>query len=171
MNDDLDSIFSRPNMDDSTLDRHLNTLPGFDPYPGFEDRVMSRVLVPPPRWVQSLKRSARSLLETRRVRLLAAGLMTTSAISLVVATTFVLSNFSTVSRVVDWTTTTIGLPIWRAFVGHTSESVRGVFAFSAPLMASRDMALITSIAVVGILVISTLMLFCLMRPSCLARSD
>jgi hypothetical protein len=171
MNNNSKSGSSRPNIDDLTLDRHLESLPGFDPFSGFEDRVMSRVLEPPPRWVQSIGLSVRSLIETRRVRWLAAGLMATSTISLIVATTFALTNFSTVSRGFDWMATTLALPIWRTFLGLASESARDAYAFSAPLLVSRDMALIASAAAVGVLAFSTLMLLCLMRPKCLARSE
>lgn len=171
MNNDTESDLSRPNIDDSTLDRHLASLPGFNPFAGFEDRVMSRVLVPPPRWVQSLKQSARSLISTRRFRWIAAGLLTTSTVSLVVTMAFVWTNFSTVTRFVDWTTTTVGLPLWRSLVGLVSDSALDVFAFSAPLLETRETALIAAAAIVGILTFSTGMLVCLMSPKCLARSE
>ena len=171
MNNDSKTDNSRPNIDDSTLDRHLGSLLRFEPYPGFEDRVMSRVLAPPPQWVQIMKRRTRSLVETRRVRWLAAGLMTTSTISLVVATTLAFNNYSTVSRVVDWTTTTVGLPIWRAFLDMASQSARHVYAIASPFLVSRDMALVTLGAAVGLLALNTWMLFCLMRPKCMAGSE
>ena len=171
MNNDSKSDLSRPNIDDSTLDQHLESLPRFAPCAGFEDRVMSYVLVPPPQWVRSMQRSLHSLVQTRRFRWIAAGLMTTSTASLVVATTLVLSNFSAVSRVVGSATATVGLPIWRAFAGFFSNSARGVLAFSHPISTSRDAALIVSVAAVGVLVFSSLMLFCLMRPKCFARSE
>ena len=148
MNNDSESDLSRPNIDDSTLDRHLASLPGFDPFEGFEDQVMSRVLVPPPRWVQNLKQSARSLLDTRRFRWLAAGLMTTSFVSLVVMTALV-----------------------RSFVGFASDSALNVFSISGPLLASRGSALLAAAATVGFLVFSAGMLVCLMSPKCLARSE
>ena len=148
MNNDSESDLSRPNIDDLTLDRHLASLPGFDPFVGFEDRVMSRVLVPPPRWVQSLKQNARSLIDTRRFRWLAAGLMTTSFVSLVVMTALV-----------------------RSFVGFASDSALNVFSISGPLLASRGSALLAAAAAVGFLVFSAGMLACLMSPKCLARSE
>lgn len=171
MNNHSESDLSRPNIDDSTLDRHLASLPGFDPVVGFEDRVMSRVLVPPPHWVQSLKQSARSLVDTRRFRWLAAGLMTTSTVSLVVTAALVWTNYSTVSRVVNLAATTVGLPLWRSFVELTPDSVLSVFSFSGPLLASRGSALLTVAATVGFLAFSARMLACLMSPKCLARSE
>lgn len=171
MNNNSESDLSRPNIDDSTLDRHLASLPGFDPFVGFEDRVMSRVLVPPPHWVQGLKQSARSLADTRRFRWLAAGLMTTSFVSLVVMTALVWTNYSTVSQVVNSAATTVGLPLWRSFVELTSNSVLNVFSFSDPLLASRGSALLTVAATVGFLAFSAGMLACLMSPKCLARSE
>ena len=139
MNNNSESDFSRPNIDDSTLDRHLAALPGFDPFVGFEDRVMSRVLIPPPHWVQSLKQSARSLVDTRRFRWLAAGLMTTSTISLAVMTALVWTNYSTVSQAVNSATTTVGIPLWQSFVELTSHSVFNVFCFRARCWHHADL--------------------------------
>ena len=171
MNNDSESDLSRPNIDESTLDRHLASLPGFDPFVGFEDRVMSRVLVPPPRWVQSLKQNARSLIDTRRFRWLTAGLMTTSFVSLVVMTGLVWTNYSTVSHVVNRAAVTVGLPLWRSFVGFASDSALNIFSISGPLLASRGSALLAAAATVGFLVFSAGMLVCLMSPKCLARSE
>lgn len=171
MKNDSKMDFSRPNIDDAILDRQLRSLPRFAPYPGFEDRVMSRVLVPPPRWVQSVKRSARSLVETRRIRWLAAGLVVTSTISLVFVTTLLLNNFTTVSRAFGWMTTTVGLPIWRACLGLASESARSVYALLTTLQVSRTMALIVSAASLGFLAFNTWMLLWLMRPVRMTRSE
>jgi len=171
MTNDWKMNSSRPNIDDSILDRHLGSLPGFDPCPGFEDRVMSRVLVPPPRWMLSVRRSARWLVETRRIRWLATGLMATSMISLVLVTTLVLNNLSAVSRVLDWMTTTMGLPVWRAFLRLASESARDVYALLTPLPVSRTMALIASAASLGFLAFNTWMLLLLMRPKRITRYE
>ena len=170
MNNDSTFDFSRPNIDDVTLDRLLDSLPGFDPRAGFENRVMSRVLAPPPRWVLSMKRRARELVDTRRFRWIAAGLLTTSTVSVIVTTALVLTHFSTLSQAVDWTTANVGLPIWRAAVGYASEFARDAFAYSGPLLVSRDMALIAAAAAGAFLVFSAWMLLCLMRPNCLART-
>ncbi len=170
MNDNPEADFSRPNIDDSTLDRHLASLPAFDPFVGFEDRVMSRVVVPPPRWVLDLKQRARAFLETRRFRWIAAGTLTTSAVSLVVATTLVWSNWSTVSKAMDRAAASLGSPIWQTFVGFASESAHDLLALSAPVLESRDMSLFVSAAAVGYMAFSALMLFCLMRPNCPTRS-
>jgi hypothetical protein len=153
------------------LDRHLDSLPRFDPSPGFEDRVMSRVLVPPPSWIQSLQRGARSWVESRRIRWLAFGLLGTSTVSLTVLAILILAIPTPLSRAIDWMNSALGIPAWRAFIGIVSDSVRSVYVCLSPLQLSRSAALLVAVAAVGFLVIDVLALRLAMRPGRMAGAE
>ncbi len=153
------------------LDRHLDSLPRFDPSPGFEDRVMTRVLVPPPSWIQSLQRGARSSVESRRIRWLAFGLLGTSAVSLTILSTLILANPTPLSRAIAWMNSALGIPAWRAFIGVVSDAVRGLYVCLSPLQLSRTAALFVSAVVMGLLVIDVLALRLAMRPNRMAGAE
>lgn len=171
MEEDSKHDFPRSRLEDSVLDRYLESLPGFDPYPGFEDRVMSRVYAPPPRWMQSVRGAVLSLVENRRARWVGAGLLATSAVTTVAVATFALNNLSTVSRLVDSAAARMWLPSWQAVLGLSTEAAREVYACGAPLFGSRGTVLMVSAAAVGFLIADALVLLCLMRPKCFTRSE
>lgn len=147
------------------LDRHLDSLPRFDPSPGFEDRVMSRVLVPPPSWIQSLQRGARSWVESRRIRWLAFGMLGTSTVSLTILAALILANPMPLSRAVAWINSALGIPVWRAFIGIVSDATLSLYVCLSPLQVSRTAALCVSVAAMGLLVIDVLALRLAMRPN------
>lgn len=171
MTNDSETNSPRLNVDDAVLDLHLGSLPLFDPRPGFGGRVMARVVVPASDPLEVVIRSARSLIATRRIRWFAAGLLATYAISLAFVAGLLLNNSSSVDRVLEWMTGTVGLPLWRAFLGFASASAFWVYALLHPLFVSHGSALIAAAASLGFLAFNACMLIWLMRPGRMAGSD
>ncbi len=154
-----------PADEDPVVDRYLASLREFSPSTGFEDRVMSRVLMPAPRWLQSLKAHGRSLVETRRVWWLLGGFATTSVISVTVVGAFIAANAASVSTFVGWLLRSVGLPVWRAALGIVAGIAYDLYsAFNAPALSGSGLLAVGGASVV-LLTISAWSLLRLMQPA------
>jgi hypothetical protein len=163
MNNEGSADRPRAKIDDSVLDRYLEALPRFDPMPGFEDRVMARVFVPPPLWVQSLRQYAVSLVETRRIWWLAAGTAIASVMSWIVVVILVLRDIEGATAAVEWASAHVAAPARRAVLMLASDGIQRVFAL-LPLQASKTATCIVGAAVVALEVFCAVMLLRLLRP-------
>jgi hypothetical protein len=121
-----------PAEEDPIVDRWLASLPELSPSAEFEDAVMARVWAPAPRWVQSLQTATSTVFNRKRLWVWAGGLAASSAASIAVIVTLMISHWVQVETA--WSTFVGGfvLEAWRAsvtFIGQTAVTT----------MAIRDM--------------------------------
>ncbi len=113
--------------DDPILDRALASLAHFSPAPGFEDRVMARVVTPAPMWIPRLRSRRRSLAATGRLSRLAAGLTVASTISMSVVIGLVALNATDLRESLNGLLAEVGLPLWRALLGITARVAQDAY--------------------------------------------
>ncbi len=113
--------------DDPILDRALASLAHFSPAPGFEDRVMARVVTPAPMWIQRLRSRRRSLAATGRLSRLAAGLTVAFTTSTSVVIGFVALNAADLKESLNGLLAEVGLPLWRALLGITARVAQDAY--------------------------------------------
>lgn len=121
-----------PAEEDPIVDRWLTSLPELSPSADFESAVMARVWVPAPRWVQSVQTATRAVFQRKRLWMWAGGLAASSAASLAVIVTLMISHWVQVETA--WSTFVGGFVVeaWRASVALIGQTV-------ATGMAMRDM--------------------------------
>ena len=158
----MDSL--QPAGDDAALDRCLETLPVFAPGPGFEDRVLARVMMPAPRWLRTLRRTSHALVDSRRIWWLAGGLAGASAVAVAAVTVLVVTNTAVVGGIVGWATESIGLPLWRAVLGIVSQVARDSYAQLSTLVPSGPRLLAAMLASTAFLTFNAWMVYRLMQP-------
>ena len=171
MKDDLKTNSLPPSDQDAVLDRYLESLPVLAPCPGFEERVMSRVLVPAPRWLQSMRRCGRSLVQRRRVWWLAGGLAGASAASVSIITALVMSNTAAISGFFGWVMSGVGLAVWRGTLGIASQFARDAYAVVSTLNVSGTGLFAAGVSSLALLAFNAWMLYRLMQPAQGMRSE
>jgi len=121
-----------PAEEDPIVDRWLASLPELSPSAEFEDAVMARVWAPAPRWVQSVRTATGAVFHRKRLWVWAGGLAASSAASMAVIVTLMISHWVQVETA--WSTFVGGfvLEAWRASVALIGQTV-------ATTMAMRDM--------------------------------
>jgi hypothetical protein len=121
-----------PTEEDPIVDRWLTSLQELSPSVDFEDAVMARVWVPAPHWVQSVQTATRAMFQRKRLWVWAGGLAASSAASMAVIITLLVSRWVQVETA--WSTFVHGfvLEAWRASVSLIGQTV-------ATTMAIREM--------------------------------
>jgi hypothetical protein len=113
--------------DDPILDQALASLAHFSPAPGFEDRVMARVVTPEPMWIPRLRSRSRSTAATGRLSRLAAALTVASTISMSVVIGLVALNAADLKESLNGLLAEVGLPLWRALLGITVRVAQDIY--------------------------------------------
>ncbi len=126
---------------DAKLDRLLDSLPTWDPTPGFEHRVMTSVTVPASSWLAGFSCVVSSFSNKRRLRWFAGAYACTAVIFLTFVSVLVHKNSVMVSNVSDWIVTSVGLPIWRGVLGFIAGFARESLALFAQRQISTSMLL------------------------------
>jgi hypothetical protein len=112
-----------PAEEDPIVDRWLASLPELSPSAEFENAVMARVWVPAPRWVQSVQTATRAVFHRKRLWMWAGGLAASSAASMAVIVTLMVSHWVQVETA--WSTLLGGfvLEAWRASVTLLGQTI------------------------------------------------
>ena len=142
-----------PAEEDPIVDRWLASLPELSPNVDFEDAVMARVQVPAPHWVQSVQTAARALFNRKRVWMWAGGFAVSSAASMAVIVTLMVSHWVQVETA--WSAFLGGfvLEAWRASVALLGQAV-------ATTIAVREMWGLTGTVVLFALLAGTALTGC-----------
>jgi hypothetical protein len=119
--------------EDAVLDKHLLALKRFGPHPGFEDRVLARVVLPAPALV-AVRRRASAMATPRRLWW-ASGLAAASSTAWIVGLANWLSA-AKLSAATAWLTAEAGLPLWSsalhvAALGSKTLTFYAMSAYSA----------------------------------------
>ncbi len=120
-----------PAEEDPVIDRWLASLPEFVPSSHFEDAVMARVRVPAPSWVLAVQDATRSWFAGRRAWIWAGGLATSSAVSITVIVTLLVTHWVQVETAWSLLAGGIMLEAWRAAVALTARAVGAGLAMNA----------------------------------------
>ena len=112
-----------PAEEDPVIDKWLASLPEFVPGPHFEDAVMARVRVPAPSWVLAVQDATRSLFAGRRAWMWAGGLAASSAVSIAVIVTLLVTRWVQVETAWSLLAGGIMLEAWRAAVTLTARAI------------------------------------------------
>ncbi len=153
-----------PEAYDANLDNLLATVGRFAPSGGFEDRVMARVSVPNPLWVQRWQYRARALAESTRVRWIARGLVASSVISVTLIATFVATNAAQVSAFFGARFGSLLLGMWRGVLGLGSTALRTLYGAVGAGTASMTVLLGIAIVATVVLLFNSWALYKLMQP-------
>lgn len=159
------------NDPDELLDRELALLGHFSPNTGFEDSIMSRVMLPAPRWVQSLTRRRRKLIESGKVWWLLGGLAGTSAVSISIVVALVTINSAAVTAFVGTAFQNVGIPAWRATLGLIAAIARDIYAATGSVAVSSSTLLASGAMVATGIAINALVLYKLMHHHGAARIE
>ncbi len=158
-----------PDEDDRALDALFQTMRSFSPHPGFEDRVMARVRTPSPVWLQRLQDWGRSIVESRRTRWVARGLVGSSVISITLVVSLLVTNGAEVSAFLGSQFGGVVLGVWRGALGLGSSVIRALYSAvgggAVSVMALLAIAALGSLA----MLFNTWALYRLMQPRGAAR--
>jgi hypothetical protein len=138
--------------EDPMVDGWLNSLPELSPGDDFEDRVMARVRVPEPRWVQSLQGATRALFSRRRVWVWTGGLATASAASLAVIISLVVSHWMQVETAWSVMVNGFALDAWRTVVAFVAQSVVTISAIGTAWNVTGSTVLYAALAAAAVTV-------------------
>lgn len=150
--------------EDPVLDQLTASLEHFAPAPGFEDRVMMRVITPEPRWLQSIRARGHTLVRQGRGRWLLGSLTGATAVSASVIVALLILNAAEVGEYVTGILGSVGLPLWRGTLGIAAEAVREVQSLVGWVSVSASAVFAASASVVFVLVFNTWALYRLMQP-------
>ena len=154
-----------PDELDPALDELFKTLQRLTPHEGFEARVMARVKMPSPFWLQRLQAWGRSLVEPGRARWLARGLVGSSVISITIVVSLLVANSAQVSAFLGSQLGGAVLGIWRGVLGLGSMMVRSLYSAVGAGTVSGMALLAAGIAVTAVMSFNTWALYRLMQPS------
>ncbi len=151
------------NEPDDLLDRELALMGHFSPSADFEDSIMSQVMLPAPRWVQSLARRRRKLIETGKIWWLLGGFAGTSAVSISIVVTLVTVNSAAVAAFVGTAFQNVGIPAWRATLGLIAAIARDIYAATGSVAVSLSALLASGAILATGIAINALVLYKLMH--------
>jgi hypothetical protein len=151
--------------EDAALDRALASLVHFSPAPGFEGRVMARVVTPAPVWIQKLGCRWRSLAESGRLSWLLGGLAAAFAVSVSAAVGTVALNAEAVRQSLNGLFGEVGLPIWRATLGVATRVVQDVYTLVDSVTLPGPVWAALGVGCSLTLVLNVLILRRLMQPA------
>ncbi len=120
-----------PAEEDPVIDRWLASLPEFVPGPHFEHAVMARVRVPAPSWALAVQGATRAWFAGKRAWMWAGGLAASSAVSIAVIVTLLVTHWVQVETAWSLLAGGIMLEAWRAAVTLTARAVGAGLAMSA----------------------------------------
>ena len=156
---------------DAKLDRLLDSLPTWDPTPGFEHRVMAGVALPAPRWLLGVSRVTSSFGNRRRLWWLVGSFACSAAVFVAIASVLLHRNPVVVSNVTGWIVTNVGLPAWRATLGFVAGLARESMVVLAHLQITSSMLLTAGFLTLAFLSFNSWMLYRIVwQPSPSMRS-
>lgn len=147
------------------MHRYLTSLREYSPSPGFEDRVMARVITPAPLWWQGVRNRCRAFAETRRVWWLLGGLTGAYAVSLALTVGLVALNSDAVGMFTSNFLADVGLPVWRSGLGVAAGIIRQAYTILSTTSVSGPVLFATATSLAAVLVLNSWLLYRLMRPS------
>ena len=153
-----------PDDHDPALDELFQTLRSFAPREGFDDRVMARVRVPSPLWLQRLQARGRSLVESSRAKWVARGLVGSSVISITIVVSMLVANSAQVSAFLSSQFGGVVLGTWRGLLGLGSTMVRSLYSVVGAGTVSGMALLGVGMAVTAVMLFNTWALYRLMQP-------
>ncbi len=160
-----------PNEPDDLLDRELALLGHFSPSTGFEDSIMSQVMLPAPRWVQSLEQRRRKLIATGKIWWLLGGLAGTSAVSISIVAALITVNSAAIVAFVKTTFQHLGIPVWRATLGLIAAIARDIYSATGSVAVSSSALLASGAILATGIAINALVLYKLMHHHGAARIE
>lgn len=120
-----------PAEEDPVIDKWLASLSQFVPGPHFEHAVMARVRVPAPSWVLAVQGATRTWFAGKRAWTWAGGLAASSAVSIAVIVTLLVTHWVQVETAWSLLAGGIMLEAWRTAVTLTARTVGAGLAMNA----------------------------------------
>jgi|GEM_PF-3513726 len=126
--------------DDAELLRLLATLPSYAPAPGFADRVMARVCVPAPAWLQTLRHIFHTVFNRETKWVWVSGMAASATFSIAVYTVMFMTRWAEVVRVAREVRAVLVAPLLGALAHAAAGVEHALIGRGAPVPSGDELA-------------------------------